>query len=359
MPVLPKAKAATGVKGGRKEWQQGDKLWNNMIMHGTPNFLLKYLGVPTFNDDGDSSAVFQGLGEAQIWANPDSLVQRLTFKSTELINRPATGLSELAGCIECTNQVFVERPSAFGNIWKSLYAKYELDNWVKILNSYAYPKVSRTPEDLAKAVQQFLKFLGELRASHYEALAQEMAASATKTVGLAWALEAASLTIPGTWAERLSSIKTGNEKAQKLMSENPHSGSNLRNFLAEEVKHLANARGTSSAAAAPASAAAPLMVFSDDEETPPAPPCASGVSFKKLVEQVMELQFPKNIQGKPNKARRIYEESLDLKSKLPARLEKWRLDEPDAAAAFDQSPVKQHLKMLKRSFDDAFGEAQQ
>ena len=357
MPVLPKAKAQGAGKAGRNSWEQGDKLWGNMVAHATSSFMQKYMAVPSFSDSGESSAIYQGLGEAQVWSCPDTLVQRLSAKSTELVNRPATGLSELAGCLETVNQAMKERPTAFYEKWAVLYLKHDVENASKCLNSHAYPNITRSEADLAKAVQQILKFSNDLRTQHWEALSQEMAVSATKVVGLSWAMEAASLTIPGSYAERLSSIKTQNKDAQTKMNATPQSGRLVRDFLAQEVKHLANTRSSSSAPVAQPAIVGQSMTFSDDEDAPSAAPAASAVPsekkiFKGVIKEGLALELKRGIDKA--KADKVMRKIQKTKEALKKAFEDWKAVQYESAVAFDQRPVREHFSKLKRKYENAF-----
>ena len=289
MPMLPKAKPAAKAAQGRKEWTPGDKLWGGMLIHGSAQFMTKYLPIPTFADSGESSAIFGGLGEPQVWSNPDTLASKLAVKNTEILNRPPVGLSEYAGTMETLNQVFVERPCSVAKSWKRLWEQNEMGDACKVLNSYGYPHLARSPDDLVKAVQRVLQFSGELR-TIWTAASQEQAAAATKVTGLSWALEMSALTIPGQFAEKLQSVKTEKTQEHAELMAKPLSGRALRDYLVAEVSHLATSRSSSSGAPPPAPIPEPttMLTFSDDEGSKAAaadPAPAVGEKKKKRPRQ--------------------------------------------------------------------------
>jgi hypothetical protein len=147
--ILPQRRSAGAGQAG-KQWSQGAKLYNNMVLHCNSSFMSKYLAIPTVNDEGQqhpsetcvstkhwfnrfpeqgsqghknkgpksvlenscfkcdpamplqaavplfrrmfktgvTSAAFEGLHEAQVWSSPDSLISKVSEKTTELVNRP-------------------------------------------------------------------------------------------------------------------------------------------------------------------------------------------------------------------------------------------------------------------------------
>lgn len=205
MSVLPQPKKG-GTKGqgkGRKEWVEGEKLYDNMVLHTGGQFLKKY-AAPPVQDDGRSTAIYEALGEPHTWATPDGLVEKMSSRSTELTNRRSVGLSEAAGTLESLNQAIVDASLPVKAVWCELWSKNDMST------TCPDPQLARVPRPGALARGNFSTELHAL------------------------------LNNPGSW--RL-----------------------LRDFLAKECSHLATMLSSTALASGAASSTAGVMTFSDDE----------------------------------------------------------------------------------------------
>lgn len=360
--VLPARKSSGGNNVG-KTWSQGDKLYNNMVLHCGSNFLNKYLGVPTFTDDGKSSAAHEGLHEVQSWSSPDVLLTKLSFKSTELINRRSLGLSEACGTLETLNQLMLDRPLMFGAMattWRNSWDGNNMAYAVQALNSHGYPGLTRTETQISQAVQSLLVFSDAMR-KDWDHIFDTFSSFSTGVVGLSWVLQLGALSIPGKFAERLAAVKTDCAVEHTTLMQNPSSASSLRNFLSAECKHLASARAVAHPVATASSTTAgsiPLLVFSDDEPAAGTTPVTSPPSitakadFLHAYGELMALMLDEPIRKVGG--RKLIQKLEKAKEDVQTSFSKWASLDESNAAEFDMKPMKAHIKGIKRQYQDAF-----
>ena len=77
----------------------------------------------------------------------------------------------------------------------------------QVLNSHGYPHLTRSQQDISKAIQHLLEFGSAVR-KDWNDFCKAFALGTAQTVGFAWVLELSALTIPGAWAQRLQGVKT-------------------------------------------------------------------------------------------------------------------------------------------------------
>ena len=90
---------------GEREFEAGKKLYANMVLHCSQDFVSKYLGNPTVSASGDTSARWEGLKMTQNVLSPETWAAQLDFSKTELMNRAALGLSECAATVLNLNSI--------------------------------------------------------------------------------------------------------------------------------------------------------------------------------------------------------------------------------------------------------------
>ena len=224
---------------GRKAGVAGEKSGThefNLVRKKAP-FFQKYCQKVTFEGERGSAA-YAANRQPQVFLNPVSWAEQLTFESCELVNRPATGVPELCPCIEAF--VISTKESEFlSNGWK-----LKVDGWAgtfeilesrQQLNAKDYPAHPRSAQSLEKATTNLLKGLQVIRAewSKWQDL---VARSSVHIVAGSWLLSAASPATPGTWAQKIQDIpvKAAEEKRTFLCT--PQSGTALKNFPVAEIQ---------------------------------------------------------------------------------------------------------------------------
>jgi hypothetical protein len=286
MPFVLPAPAAASAKGkgktGRFAWAPGQKLFGNMVAHASA--LRTYPDAPVLDDIG-STAIFCGFTKPEQWATAENLVAALGNKTTELANRPAVGVSEAAQAYAAANQLFVDAPDALSAIRSELWAKHGTRTSCAMLSRRSGDDA--TLEDFRRAVQAFLAFSQDVR-NRWQVFFETYAGSASKTVALAWVLEASSLTIPGAWARRLADVALGGEAKTKMLT-SPTSGAALRDFLATALVAHVGVRQAKPAAVSSSSGAAQLTFEGDAPLPAQAPVAQAELSFEtEPVEEQME-----------------------------------------------------------------------
>jgi len=198
-----------------------------------------------------------------------------------LLNRRAVGLSEAAQALETLNQVLFDVPDSPTETWTLLWIQHDMQETLHCLNTAASPSYPRTPERVRDKLKNYLKFhiaISLERRRYTEAFA----ANITRSVSLAWLLQGAALTGPGTWASKLASSVSREAPAEltALLAE-PSSGSKLLNLLVSEVCAYGKVRSAAVPKSSTACGSQDIMNFPDDAEAhsagaPPAQDLRTG-----------------------------------------------------------------------------------
>lgn len=161
--VLPKTAKKGSGKGARK-FEAGKRLYGNMLTHNSQDFLAKYPGKPTSDVSSESSILWEGLAKTQVLVNPESFAGQLEYTKTELLNRPAIGLSELGGVLVHMNALVTEGVAKkilhpdFAAKWSVQWEALGLQSAAEVLNTNDYPELPRSSAALEKAVKSVCSF---------------------------------------------------------------------------------------------------------------------------------------------------------------------------------------------------------
>ena len=359
-PVLPQGKSGKGwSKGGRTTWKVGEKLWNNAVIHKSSEFLKKYPSKPTVNDEGMSSAAWEGLGSPQTWVHADTLGEALSAGNTELINRVVIGFSEFASVLE--NQILLIREGGDKKIlhpelvkkYIQLHEQFHLDEAAKVLNPHAYPNLQRSEQHLISSVSNVLKFSQEIR-KDWSFWSEVFGRASALTVNMSWQLSVAALTSGTAYAGKLTDVPTKVPDKKAALIANPTSGVAMKNFI---VAELAAANGIKESASSSGGQSGFRALNFDDDEVFQAPPqeelpaTAQLRRVRKVCADLLAMQFPagKSADTWPGKGK-VKKFAQALRT-LPDTLN----DELAALCALDatlpeeeQQAVVNHVKSLKR-----------
>ncbi|CAJ1412876.1 unnamed protein product, partial [Effrenium voratum] len=304
--VMPANKAAASGTRGRKPHVLGEKLWPQAIMHKSSGFLKAYPGKATLKANGETSTMVEALGTPQLLLSPEAWAGALSPQNTELLNRPAIGISECAGCLENFKAVVDEglakellhpKLAEKVNTW---WATHRLDEALPLLNTQGYPDLDRSGQNLTRAVANYLKAVQEVR-GEWATWARILGAGSCLVVDSVWLLSAAALTGPGALATGVAEVPVKVDGKKAALVADPTNGLAVRDFLTAEVQALHGIRVA-------ARQAAPLVVdtfqplqFESEDEAPAAAapvrprkvPKAKREALEHAVEGILTMRVKK------------------------------------------------------------------
>lgn len=238
-------KGVGSSSGGRPQWSAGQKLWNTQVLSG--NFGKAVVGSPTHEADTEwSSAAMEGLKEPAAWIAPEMLVNKITCGSSEMVNRPGVGMSELGAAVILFHTLLEEGRKkqvlhdSFVQKWLGLYEEQDLVKCAKMLNTQDYPEIQRSDAAVLEAVKGILSFGNTVR-EQWEELVWIFGAFSGASTCLSWTLQLGALTIPGAWASALKDVPKLPGSNEKLKAA-PTKGKLLAAVLSDCVSDLAVAR---------------------------------------------------------------------------------------------------------------------
>ena len=167
-------------------------------------FLKKYPNKVVF-ENSKSSAAWECPGKPHMFSSAETFSSEVEAKNTELVNRPALGLSELCSSVETFVQNAKEDDLSLKAKVEALVMKFSIDSAIKVLNQHSLPDLARSSADLSNATKRLLSFVQCIR-EEWSFWAERVARASSTLVCGTWLLTAASLTIPGTWVSKLQCL---------------------------------------------------------------------------------------------------------------------------------------------------------
>ena len=314
-----------------------------------------------------SSAAWEAVGQPQVWIHPDTLGEYLSSGNTEMINRPAVGLSEYASVLDNLVLVLEEglekklfHPELVGK-FKALHSKYDLGTAAKVLNTVGYPHQARAESDVSRAVTNVLKFGQDLR-QEWTVWADFFGRCTAMTVGFSWSLTMAALTNGSVFAAKLKDVPVKSAVAKSDFLANPLDGRKLKTFLIAEVLDLNGLRATSPATSSAAPVFQAMSFDSEDDDeagsvvTAADPAALQKGAVQKSVQKLLSLKFPVGVTSDVWPAESSVKSFEKLLASLPSKVNESlaALANLDAAAAFAvaREPIVAHVKSLKRKLKE-------
>jgi hypothetical protein len=329
-----------GAAPGRVQWSAGQKLWNTAVLSG--NFSKAVVSNPTSDTDAEyTSAFLDALKDPSAWLSPEALLPKVTASTSQLVNRPGVGLSELGSAITSYETLLREGASkgvlsrSFTKKWLERMEALDIARAAELLNSQDYPEMNRSEAELRTATVHILQFANVLR-ENWDEVVWFFGLATTMSVSGAWLLQLASLSVPGAWAAALRDVPNLPPSKDKLVAQ-PTKGKVLAEFLAECVSSLAASREPRRAAIKRTS---DMLTFSDTEDELEQPrvrkvPPKMKKDLVKASEAFLSYEGPVNeAKVLAKRVQKLYNEVMELDASVAQNL-------------CDCNAVKAHLQKIK------------
>ena len=226
---------------GAKPWKTGERLWD--LHMSAPKLLTRNLASVVRNEEGVTNAGTLGLTkpehvlDAALFSDQNMQAQR-----TELLNRPAVGISMLAGSLQALRVNLQEGLAqgvygkAFVDSYEDLCRQYDLEGCNRSVNLQDFPDLERSGASIAAAVKRLLK-LGTKIQEKWAPFAEFTARSATAYVGMQHLLQLGALTLDGKAAQGIKDLPAeGSVKAaQEALTQDPSNPEKLVAFFTAAV----------------------------------------------------------------------------------------------------------------------------
>ena len=361
-PVAQKGKAYGKGKNTRK-FEAGKRLYTNQVLHCQQGFVSKYPGRATVDASGATSAKWECLGHPERLLSAEAFATALSPETTELLNRPGVGLSELGGVILNLNQVLEDGLSAkvfdpdLVSGWRTVFEEFKLREAAETLNSNDYPEADRSSAKLLAAVQSVAKLGNHVR-EHWTRFSILLGLGSAVLVDTAWLCTLASLTIPGVYADKLKDVPVTSTDAKARLTGNPTLGKHLIGFWSEEVhaQHRVRVQGNVGVAP-PAAPAAFVPLTWDDSDAEPATEVAADpvAEVVALERSILDLAMPAGKTGAAPSRKRLRAFTVDLDTATALYTDKYNAlgaTNAEAAASTQHRDVKKHVKRLRKTLAD-------
>ena len=138
------AKKDLAAKSGPRQWKAGERLWD--LHQPVPKMLTRNLASVIYSEEGQSNAGTLGLSKPEVAMDPSLFADEvLQAARTELVNRPAIGVSMMVGSIAALKTNLEEGATAgflnpkFVEEFIALYTHYDIEACNHVLNLQAGP----------------------------------------------------------------------------------------------------------------------------------------------------------------------------------------------------------------------------